>query len=578
MLGVAGAASQNHNLGKLLSFFGISWRTIASEELFDLDHEGDEDLSKPRVFCSADAFLRVLQELERTSIASTAWEKSVHSVFVYAGDNADSLQRLVRLLVQDEGIVLQKTNGSAVDFVLSDRWDHFCGVMSGIRATVSAQDVSFIPCMSKGDVFDIFSSDFGSAFLKINYQGLDVFLSISKEIIDINANLTSRCFDVREHFLSAVPIVLYIKWAFARTCWQPLEVNACLVIDDPVLKPKYGCIDFEKFLGLMVQHNFSTSIAFIPWNWQRSQPAVAGLFRKNPDRYSLSIHGCDHTAAEFGDRDRNRIACKASLAVERMRRHESKTGLGHDRVMVFPQGVFSAAAMTALKHAGFVAAVNTEMISVDRDASIKISDAWDVAVTGYAGFPLFTRRYPSQGIENFAFDILLGKPCIAVIHHDYCRDRYAHVLKFVEQLNRLKCRLSWRSLGEIVKHSYRQRELSPGVIEIEMYASEILIRNDSDRVKRFSIRRRETDSSSIDRIRDESGSIPWNVFDGHISVELELRPGQRKTISLAFRQFSENGRFHWNIPYRFKTMIRRYASEARDNYVTPARFRFSRSR
>ena len=351
------------NIGKLLSFFGISWRTIATEELFDLDQKRDDDLSKSRLFCSSDTLLRVLQELKGKSTASTAWGKSIHSVFVYAG--GDSLQCLVRIILQDGKIVLEKRDPRILDFVVSDRWDHFCGVMSGIRATVPAQDVNFIPCTSKGDVFDIISSDFGSAFLKINYQGLDIFLSTSKEIIDLSANLTSRRFDVREYFLRAVPIVLYIKWAFAHTCWQPPEVNACLVIDDPVLKPRYGCIDFEKLLSLMVQHNFSTSIAFIPWNWQRSQPAVAGLFRNNPDRYSLSIHGCDHTAAEFGDRDRNRITCKASLAVERMRRHESKTGLGHDRVMVFPQGVFSESAMTALKHAGFIAAVNTEMISIE---------------------------------------------------------------------------------------------------------------------------------------------------------------------------------------------------------------------
>ena len=576
---MAGAPNQNDNVGKLLSFFSISWRTIANEKFFERDEESDGDAPKARLFCSAGTFVGLLQEREEKSIASRAWGKGVHSVFVYAGDNSDSLQRLVRLLVQDESIVLQKRNSGPLDFVLSDRWDDFCGVMSGIRATAPAEDVRFIPNISKGNVFDIISSDSGAVLLKISYQGLDVFLSTSTEIIDIGENLTSRGFDVREHFLSAVPIVLYIKWAFAQKCWQAPDVSACLVIDDPVLKPKYGCLDFEKLFALMVQHNFSTSIAFIPWNWQRSQPAVAGLFRKNPDRYSLSIHGCDHTAAEFGDGDRDRIRRKAGLAVKRMRLHESKTGLGHDRVMVFPQGIFSEAAMTALKHADFVAAVNTEMISVDRDASIKISDAWDVAVMSYAGFPLFTRRYPSQGIENFAFDILLGKPCIAVIHHDYCRDRYAHVVKFVEALNRLNCRLSWRGLGEVVKHSYRQRELSPGVIEIEMYANEILINNNSDRVRHFSIRRREIDSSSIDEIHDESGAIPWSALDGHISFEVELRPGQKKTISLAFKQLSENGHgSDGNIAYRFKTMMRRYASEVRDNYVTPARFKFSGSR
>ena len=42
----------------------------------------------------------------------------------------------------------------------------------------------------------------------------------------------------------------------------------------------------------------------------------------------------------------------------------------------------------------------------------------------YSSFPIFTRRYPWEGIENFAFDILLGKPALIVIHHDYCSDGY----------------------------------------------------------------------------------------------------------------------------------------------------------
>jgi hypothetical protein len=43
-----------------------------------------------------------------------------------------------------------------------------------------------------------------------------------------------------------------------------------LVIDDPLLKPRYGFLKFLPFLRLMQRHDFATSIAFIPWNWRRS--------------------------------------------------------------------------------------------------------------------------------------------------------------------------------------------------------------------------------------------------------------------------------------------------------------------
>jgi hypothetical protein len=55
-----------------------------------------------------------------------------------------------------------------------------------------------------------------------------------------------------------------VKWAFSRTRWQPAEANACIVIDDPLLRPRHGFVDFEELLAAMKQHRFATNVAFIP--------------------------------------------------------------------------------------------------------------------------------------------------------------------------------------------------------------------------------------------------------------------------------------------------------------------------
>src|SRR5207245_7086911 len=138
---------------------------------------------------------------------------------------------------------------------------------------------------------NIISRGDGTVFWKLEYKVVPVFLSTSREIIDIDAELASQNFDVREHFLSAVPLVLYVKWAFADTCWNAPETNACLVIDDPVLKPTHGFVNFQELLSLMKRHRFSTNIAFIPWNWRRSTPKVVRLLRENHQNYSVSVHG-----------------------------------------------------------------------------------------------------------------------------------------------------------------------------------------------------------------------------------------------------------------------------------------------
>jgi hypothetical protein len=240
--------------------------------------------------------------------------------------------------------------------------------------------------------------------------------------------------------------------------------------------------------------------------------------------------------------------------------------------MVFPQGVFSGPAMRALKHANFTAVVNTEVLSTDpRQSTIRISDVWDIAVMNYSSFPIFTRRYPSRGVENFAFDILLGKPCIVVIHHDSCRDQSAHLVEFVNRLNGLNCRLSWRSLGEVVRRSCRQREISPSLVETEMYGSELRLENRSEQQRRFCITKRELDASAVKEVCDGSRPIPWTFSEGRIGFEIELSTAESTTVSVTFHDYPGTVQCQENIGYKLKTMLRRYLSEVRDNYVVTRR-------
>jgi hypothetical protein len=569
---------ESGNLARVLHFFGVPWRAMTAAEFLSYNSINYESSASIRIFCSSETFVWLVGELKRNGQSILRWQENVHSGFVYARNNPAVLRNLIRILTGEDATVVDKLNRGIGDFVVSDEFNEFCGAMAGVRVAASKEDIkaSLISHTSKMAIHKIISSNQGATFLKLDHKGVPVFFSTSQEIVDIDAELTTQNFDVREHFLSAVPVVLYIKWAFAETCWGAPETNACLVIDDPVLKSSHGFVNFQDLLSRMKRHKFSTNIAFIPWNWRRSTPEVVRLFRKNPENYSISVHGCDHTRAEFGSLDRQRLYWKAQQALERMNRHESITGIRHDRVMVFPQGIFSEAAMSALKHTDLIAAVNNDVVCAgSHPCAITISDVWDIAVMRYSNFPLFTRRYPWEGIENFAFDALLGKPVIIIIHHDYCSDHCKRLVDFVDRLNALKCRLTWRSLGEVVRRSCRQRKLSPGVTEVEMYATQLQLENQSRERKRYLIRRRESEPSSIKEIRAGSRNVPWSQTDGRVAVEIELNPGENTTISMGFRDLAGNGRHADTLSYRTKTMLRRYLCEVRDNYIVKGKLRLS---
>jgi len=571
----ADPSHQDRCIAKVLQFFGVASRNLTTAEFEAANVSDAAPSDKFRLLCSADILLRIFRDLERDGGEIPGWRQHVHSAFVYAGEDFETLQKLARIVTGDDEACLQEVSPSIGDLVVSEEAKDFCGAMAGMRVAASRANTGASSVLRTGKGNALISFGQGAMFLKAEYKGVVICLSTCKRIINLDAKPGSRTFDVRDNFLSAVPIVLYTRWAFGNSCWKAPETNACLVIDDPCLKLRYCWLKFDELFALMERHHFSTNIAFIPWNWRRSKPKVAKLFRQKPDYCSLSIHGSDHIAEEFGSTDREHLRWKTAEAINRMSGHETRTGIRHERIMVFPQGIFSTMAMDVLKHFNFTAAVNSEIISADpHRQAITISDLWDVAVMRYGCFPMFTRRDPFQGIENFAFDILLGKPCLVAVHHDFCRDEYKHLLAFIHRLNRLNCRLSWRSLGEAIKRSYRQRELSLNLVEIQMYAAELLLENSSAESKRCLVRRHECDPSAIREASADSDPVVWKSADDCINFEIELSPGERKMISIKFHEPAENGYPGRNVPYRLRTMVRRYLSELRDNYVMKDDMRF----
>jgi hypothetical protein len=559
---------------RLLEFFGVRYLKRRAAELGLAENKSAE---KCRLVCSAQSFARVMGNLPNASGNASLPAPQIHSVFLYSNGDPIAIANVVSRLSRGT-ISIRRGAGRVTQWHIANDPDGMCGDLRNLRIQPSAT------YLRSGDFFHtdggsltpLIAGEDKAAFLKLTWNGLPVFVS-SERLIDIDAELTTFNFDIRDHFFSAVPLVSYIRWAFPCSSWHAPEASASLIIDDPLLKPTHGFVDFQELLSLMKRHNFSTNIAFIPWNWNRSAPEVVRLFRENPEHFSLSVHGCDHTRAEFGSSSQQRLYWKAQQALERMNRHESITGISHDRVMVFPQGIFSEAAMSALKRTDLIGSVNNDIISADRHPrTIRISDVWDIALMGYT-FPLFTRRYPWEGIENFAFDALLGKPAIAVIHHDYCSDHCARLVKFIEQLNALPCAPTWRNLGDVVRRSCRQREDSPGALEVEMYGTELRIENRSGQSKRFLIRRRESEPSAIQRIGTDGQEITWQQTNGRVDFEIDLNPGENQVVKIKFHDLTGKERNGDSLPYRLKTMLRRYLCEMRDNYIVPLRYRFAGS-
>ena len=291
------------------------------------------------------------------------------------------------------------------------------------------------------------------------------FLLGSSEVLDIDTIGREDYDPYRQYFTEVFPFVMFIKWAFKERSWHSPVHCACIIIDDPLLRRKYGFIDIPQFIKWLQDNNLAATFAFIPWNHNRSEAHIAKMFCNNSDRLSICIHGCDHTGGEFGISDSSRLDALSGMAMARMEKHKNKYALSYDRVMVFPQGKFSEESLRALGRSGYVAAVNTDVFPIDYNGNFTIRDLFNLAINLPFSVPLYRRRYPVN-LFDFACDIFFEKPVFIVQHHQDFRNGFDHLLSFIQSLQKIMPDLRWMPLGAALAQSFWQRAENNGTVEV----------------------------------------------------------------------------------------------------------------
>lgn len=568
------ATSEDCRLTEILELLGIRCQILIPGEFasFPAAGHGKGD------FCILSSF-PVLAEALRDSQDSNdclpVWMQGASSVFLYGFEDTALCNQLLRFLAGEghRGVRQLKPAQAAVS--ITNDLPEICGPMSGLQvlAEPSEGDVVFDIGHEAPGFRSIIRSNAGELFLSVTKGGVPFYLSGGSTITDIRSP-HGKYFDVKKHFSGAVPPVMYLKWAFRKTCWNNFETSGCLVIDDPPLKPRYGFLRYSEVLELMDQHNFTTTIAFIPWNWRRTNARTVSLFRNRPDRLSLCVHGSDHVGSEFASRSAERLNRIARAAQQRMELLGQKTALPYAHIMVFPRGEFSPEAGHALKWNGFTAAVNTEVAPPDSpENKTTIADLWGMAIMKYGTFPIFTRRYLKHGIENFAFDGLLGKPCLIVGHHEIFKDGGRELVEFIDKLNALKWNLRWKPLGDLILHSFRIRNDVEGKTVIQMSAQSLRIENHSGEPREYSFLKEE-DPHSVKTVTVNRDCVEFTCDEGFLSWNATLAPGEGAEVRIIQKEKQDSDFPADGIGYSVKTHARRYLSEFRDNYLSRSNFVF----
>jgi hypothetical protein len=184
----------------------------------------------------------------------------------------------------------------------------------------------------------------------------------------------------------------------------------------------------------------------------------------------------------------------------------------------------------------------------------------------YSSLALFIRRYPLE-IEDFAFDLFLGRPALIVVHHDYFKNGYGEIEKFVDRINKLDSSIEWKSIGEIVKKTYLERKAEDGRVDIKMFSNVCEIENHWGRDTLFVVSKKENDGNLVRDVTVNGRAIKHDVEDGNLKFEVQIEEGATYTISINYKD--DYPLLFEKQPFgeRIKAFSRRRICEMRDNYL-----------
>ena len=549
-------------LRRLIEFLGLSCRTVeASAFDTELDRVADHGLC---VLASAATIDGCCHNRPNPASAFDKLRRKASSLFVY-GFAPETPTYIAASLSNGSIADVRAFAPAGLRYKVSSFHPEITREFSGLSfaGVHNATDFGFVCSPNVRGMVPLVTIGGMPFWVLVENNGYKAFLLACSAIADIQEQVNGNI-DATEYFSRLVPAAMFLRSVFKSQCWHSKRRFANFIIDDPPLKRSYGYLNYSDLASTTGKRLFASTIAFIPWNYRRTDQEVTQLFREHPDRLSLCVHGCDHTTAEFSSTDLAVLNSRVQLASARMDSLNRQEGLLYSKAMVFPQGRFSTEALKALKSNNYLAAVNSSASPVYSlpNRSLTVADFLEPAVTKY-GFPLFSRRYPA-GLEQFAFDLFFGKPVLVVEHHAYLKDGGGRLAAFIAGLNSL-ARLQWSGLHEIITRSYVEREISDDIAACTLYANDHVIENHVDRERTFMVSKSEVDDVPIQNVLVNGHAADFVARGDALRFTMRIPAFSSTRVKIVYRNVLPGLKPGRTVASRSRVWTRRMLSEFRDN-------------
>jgi len=464
------------------------------------------------------------------------------SLFIFIEEITNSRESLLKKLTDNVITGAIYPADSSTDYIISDSFPEITREFTGLKLAYSAPQTDFAITVSPNSTSNIDmivsatddSFNLYPVFIRYRKGKGSISISGTKYSKSLKNTQMKELYDT-QHFSKIVPIMMFLRYSCGDECWHRDIDYANLTIDDPFLIEPYGNLSFKRLLKEMETHSFHTTIAFIPWNYDRSNPEVVKLFLDRPDRYSIAIHGNNHDHYEFYKY--NKVSLKEQEkdiieALNRMKEFRKLTGIPYDKIMIFPHGIAPEKTLEFLKKYNFVATVNNQDAPLETKRPQSTFYGIEPAIMDYANFAALKRhsthgyriwsfKKAKSGIEVAlcAFDLFIDKPVLIVAHQDFFFLGIDAFNSTADTINNSAGEIKWTSLGNILKHLYLEKTNDDGSVDVRMYGNKLVLSNKSGSKRLYHIRKKETLNVPISKVTINGVEANYIVENDTLKVD-----------------------------------------------------------
>ncbi|MGB7603118.1 MAG: hypothetical protein WBM24_22645 [Candidatus Sulfotelmatobacter sp.] len=536
----AGATpSEQHELEIASQFYGLDLRVVTAGESAD------------QILASIRRGETVAVAIEADALANVDQKALLRALHRTGGSNVPLL--ILGITPETSPTLLKAWSGGAVAGVqpLSSgaSLHYLVGNLAGVTDQLTGLEIP-----SPGDEAFYFTSansslvkrivslhngtEVAPVFLEVEPSQQRIFLLCKKRPAQSEAAGAAE--NTETVFAEIAPVMIFAKYCAGDQGWHALHHDSNLTIDDPWLREPYGHLDYKDLLTEMERHNFHTTIAFIPWNYDRSKQSVVALFRAHPERFSICVHGDNHDHKEFDDYESKSLSLQIAAlrqSMARMDKFQALTGIPYDKVFVFPHNIGSERILEQLKTYNFDATVNSLSVPMDRSRPESSLFTLRPVTLSFGDFPSIARYGAAMPNPTtfIAINEFLDNPIFFYGHQDLFANGIGAFDRVADDVNRIEPDTRWRSLGDMAKHLYLVRLRDDTSYDVLTFSSSIDLDNTSGRNSVFYIQKPESDSSAIASVSVEGRPVPFKFGGGVLRLSVAIPAGESRTVLIRYK-------------------------------------------